>query len=147
MTHEIKARVLVIEDNPGDVFLIRRALTKHSINADLTELPDGRMALQFIKKIDDDAAPVPDVVLVDLNLPRATGTLILAKLKESRRSASTRVIVMTSSDSPLDQEAALNLGADAYFPKPNDLESYLRLGEVVRKMLTDASGSRVNSAH
>lgn len=132
-----------MEDNPGDVFLIRRALIKHSVNADLIEIRDGRAALEFVEKVDsDETIRAPDIALVDLNLPRATGTLILAKLKKSRRCASALVIMMTSSDSPLDQATARTFGADAYFPKPNDLNGYLKLGERVRRMLEDASSSK-----
>jgi DNA-binding response OmpR family regulator len=135
-----------VEDNPGDVFLIRRALIKHSVNADLIEIRDGRGALEFVEKVDsDETIRAPHIALVDLNLPRATGTLILAKLKKSRRCASTLVIMMTSSDSPLDQETARTFGADAYFPKPNDLNGYLKLGELVRRMLEDASSSKASS--
>jgi len=136
----------VVEDNPGDVFLIRRALTKHSVNADLIEIRDGRTALEFVEKVDsDETIQAPDMALVDLNLPRATGTLVLAKLKKSRRCASAPVITMTSSDSPLDQETARTFGADAYFLKPNDLNGYFKLGELVRRMLEDASSSKASS--
>jgi len=135
-----------VEDNPGDVFLIRRALTKHSVNADLIEIRDGRTALEFVEKVDsDETIQAPAMALVDLNLPRATGTLILAKLKKSRRCASAPVIMITSSDSPLDQETARTFGADAYFPKPNDLNGYLKLGELVRRMLEEASSSKASS--
>ena len=140
ITSETKIRVLIVEDNPGDVFLIRRALTKHSVNADLIEIRDGRTALEFVDKVDsDEMIQAPDMALVDLNLPRATGTLILAKLKKSRRCASAPVIMMTSSDSPLDQETARTLGAHAYFLKPNDLSGYLRLGGIVRRVLENVS--------
>jgi two-component system, chemotaxis family, response regulator Rcp1 len=145
MTSEVKPRILLVEDNPGDVFLIRRALTKYSVDADLIEMRDGRAALEFVEKVDsDETIQAPDLALVDLNLPRATGSLILARLKKSHRCGSAPVIMMTSSDSPLDQETARRLGAHAYFPKPNDLNGYLSLGGIVRTMLESASSSNAS---
>lgn len=141
-----KPRILVIEDNPGDVLLIRRALAKHNVDAEVTELRDGRLALEFVVMLDaDQTVLTPDVVLVDLNLPRATGTLILAKLKQSQRCGLVPVIMMTSSDSPMDQEAARRLGADAYFAKPNDLSGFLKLGETIRSLLGHVTRSHSSS--
>jgi two-component system, chemotaxis family, response regulator Rcp1 len=146
MTSEVKPRILVVEDNPGDVFLIRRALTKYSVDADLIEMRDGQAALEFVDKVDsDETIQAPNVALVDLNLPRATGTLVLARLKKSRRCWSAPVIMMTSSDSPLDQETARTLGAHAYFAKPSDLNGYLSLGGIVRRMLESASSLHASS--
>ncbi|MEO7143491.1 MAG: response regulator [Bryobacteraceae bacterium] len=128
--------ILLVEDNPGDVFLVRRALKKHGLPAELTIAEDGQSAIQFVEQADADSRiRCPNLILLDLNLPRATGTLVLQKLKESFRCAAIPVIVMTSSDSPLDQEAAAQLGADYYFPKPTDLTRFMQLGAIARSLL------------
>jgi CheY-like chemotaxis protein len=128
--------ILVVEDNPGDVFLVKRALKKHGIESELRVEEDGQAAIQFFDRLDiDESVPCPHIVLVDLNLPRITGERVLERVRRSLRCPDIPVIVMTSSDSPLDHAAAAKLGADRYFLKPNDLESFMRLGEVVTGLL------------
>jgi two-component system, chemotaxis family, response regulator Rcp1 len=128
--------ILLAEDNPGDVFLVRRALEKHDLDVTLVVVEDGQAALRFIESADaDDNAPCPDLVLLDLNLPRATGTRVLTRLRQSRRCRGIPIIIVTSSDSPLDRETAATLGATGYFQKPGDLASFMKLGRIVRNTL------------
>src|ERR1700723_2467837 len=95
--------ILLAEDNPGDVFLVRRALEKHALDVKLVVVEDGQAALSFIGTVDaDDGAMCPDLVLLDLNLPRATGNRVLTRLRQSPRCAGIAIIVVTSSNSPLD---------------------------------------------
>jgi len=133
--------ILLAEDNPGDVFLIRRALVKHGfeqVRLDVVE--DGQAAIQYFESMDaDSAASAPDLVLLDLNLPRASGSRILARIRQSPRCKATPIIIVTSSDSPLDKEAAAQLGATAYFQKPGDLTQFMQLGQVVRDAFQSAA--------
>lgn len=129
--------VLLAEDNPGDVFLVRRALEKHGLtDVELVVVEDGQAALRYIERVDgDDTSVSPDLALLDLNLPRATGSRILLRIRQSRRCGGIPIIIVTSSDSPLDRDAASELGATAYFQKPGDLAGFMQLGRVVRDAL------------
>ncbi len=136
--------ILLAEDNPGDVFLVRRALEKHGMHeVDLVVVEDGEAAFHYIEHVDaDDSQSAPGLALLDLNLPRATGNRILSRIRGSRRCGAIPIIIVTSSDSPLDKAAAAELGATSYFQKPSDLAGFMHLGQVVR----DALEGRVTSA-
>ena len=83
-----------------------------------------------------------DIILLDLNLPRATGSRILARIRQSRRCNLIPIIIVTSSDSPLDRDAAAQLGATGYFQKPGDLAGFMQLGQVVRDTLDNQAAGR-----
>lgn len=128
--------ILIVEDNDGDVFLIRRALAAAGVEADIKTLNDGQDAIAFCEKADtDDRAPAPDVVLLDVNLPRATGREVLSRLKGSQRCAQARVIVVTTSMAPADRDYFFRGGADEYFTKPSELDEFLKLGPLVKQFL------------
>jgi CheY-like chemotaxis protein len=129
--------ILLAEDNPGDVFLVRRALEKHGLQAvELIVVEDGQAALRYMDRVDaEDSGCLLDLALLDLNLPRATGSRILSRIRQSPRCSGIPIIIVTSSDSPLDRDAASQLGATGYFQKPGDLAGYMRLGQVVREAL------------
>lgn len=129
--------ILLAEDNPGDVFLVRRALQKHGLrDVELVVVEDGQAALRYIERVDaDDSVFSPALALLDLNLPRATGSRILTRIRQSQRCGTIPIIIVTSSDSPLDREAAEQLGATGYFQKPGDLAGFMQLGQVVRNAL------------
>ena len=129
-------RILLIEDNAGDVFLVRRALEKWGLEADLTIVRDGEEALRFLDRAEKGSIPqLPELVLLDLNLPRVTGAQLLSHMRHSHAFAETPVIVITSSDSPADRDNALSLGANQYFHKPTDLDSFMQFGRVVEEVL------------
>ena len=137
-----KAKILLAEDNPGDVFLVSRALEKHHVDADLEVVQDGQAALRIVDRADaDEQAFSPDLVLLDLNLPRANGSRILQRIRQSRKYAKTPIVVVTSSDSPVDRATAEQFGAAHYFQKPSDLASFMELGGIVRKLLADAAAA------
>ena len=129
--------ILLAEDNPGDVFLVRRALEKHGLrDVELVVVEDGQAAIRYIERVDaDEAVFAPALALLDLNLPRATGSRILTRVRQSRRCGEIPIIIVTSSDSPLDREAAAQLGATGYFQKPGDLAGFMHLGQVIRTAL------------
>jgi CheY-like chemotaxis protein len=139
--------ILLAEDNPGDVYLVRRALEKQELRFDLVVAEDGQAALHFLDRIDgDESAACPDLALIDLNLPRATGSRILLRLRQSPRCAPIPVIIVTSSDSPLDHDAASKLGANYYFQKPGDLAGFMELGGVVKRLLENGQPMQVSSS-
>lgn len=129
-------KILLAEDNSGDVFLVRRALQKHQIEFVITMIEDGEAAITYINAADSSGhQDPPDLVLLDLNLPRSSGTDVLKALKSSPSFQNAPVIVLTSSDSPRDREKALRLGAAHYFCKPTDLAGFMALGQVVARIM------------
>jgi CheY-like chemotaxis protein len=115
---------------------VRRALEKHDLDCKLIVVEDGQAALHFMEEADaDDGVACPDLVLLDLNLPRATGSRVLTRIRQSPRCTRTPIIIITSSDSPLDRETAARLGATGYFQKPGDLAGFMQLGRIVRDAL------------
>jgi CheY-like chemotaxis protein len=133
--------ILLAEDNPGDVFLVRRALGRHGLDVQLVVVEDGQAALRYIERIDEDESVLaPDLALLDLNLPRATGNRILKRIRQSRRCNGIPIIIVTSSDSPVDRDATAQLGATGYFQKPGDLAGFMQLGKIVREALNGIAG-------
>ncbi|MEO7145451.1 MAG: response regulator [Bryobacteraceae bacterium] len=133
----MKPRILLAEDNAGDVYFIRRALDKHLKTYDLEVVSDGREALSLLYQMDSDALPAPDVVLLDLNLPGVHGSKLLAYLKASIRLTRVPVIVSTSSDAPSDRADVARRGA-SYFKKPIDVSAFMKIGELVVHTLEQA---------
>jgi chemotaxis family two-component system response regulator Rcp1 len=130
-------RILLAEDNDGDVFLVRRALEKQGLTCKLVVAHNGEEALRLLDTADSGpAADAPELILLDLNLPRVDGSEILAHLRKTSTFSGTPVIVLTSSDSPRDRDLAMSLGANAYFRKPTDLRAFMQLGQVIEDALT-----------
>ena len=136
-------RILLAEDNDGDVFLVRRALEKQGLSCELAVARNGEEALRLIENA-EGGPPVdaPQLILLDLNLPRVDGGEILAHLRKTQTFSQTPVIVLTSSDSPRDRDLAMSLGANAYFRKPTDLRSFMQLGQVIENALAQRSSDR-----
>ncbi len=130
-------RILLAEDNEGDIFLIRRALDTHIGPYQLLLAKDGEEALEVLERANaDESAPCPDCVVLDLNLPRLNGIQVLERVRRSARCAAAAVIISTSSDSPQDKAEALRLGANRYFQKPTDLAGFMKLGEIIKEILS-----------
>ena len=134
--------ILLIEDNEADVFVIRKAVTTAGINADFHVVYDGKDATQFFDAADaDENAPCPDVVLLDLNLPRKSGDDVLKHLRASRRCRNATVLIVSSSDALSDRNAVASLGIAGYFKKPFDYAEYMQLGPLVKRLLEATSVS------
>jgi CheY-like chemotaxis protein len=130
--------ILLAEDNDGDVFLVRRALEKQGLQHQLTVAKNGEEALQLLNRAGNDPDfETPDLIVLDLNLPKVDGTQVLLRIRQAPALGAIPVIILTSSDSPKDRESALELGANMYFRKPTDLQSFMHLGEVVMTILRD----------
>ena len=122
---------------------MRRALGKHDLDCKVIVVEDGQAALHFMEEADaDDEIGCPDLVLLDLNLPRAAGSRVLTRIRQSSRCAGIPIIIITSSDSPLDRESAARLGATGYFQKPGDLAGFMQLGRIVREALEKSAGEK-----
>lgn len=128
--------MLIAEDNPGDVFLLQQVLDGLVPHPEVVVVNDGGKALEWINRIErDPATPIPDVILLDLNLPKYDGAEVLERIRASRRLRTARVVIVTSSNSPRDRERVAELGATAYFRKPSDWDEFMKLGQVVQGVL------------
>jgi CheY-like chemotaxis protein len=126
MNTRTEAEILVIEDNPGDVDLIIEGLRGSKIANHISVAVDGVEALEFLRKQGIHAsAPTPDLVLLDLNLPRKDGRELLAEIKQDPELAQIPVVVMTSSTAERDLLQAYQLRCNAYVTKPIDLTQFL----------------------
>jgi CheY-like chemotaxis protein len=127
--------ILLVEDNPADVRLVRAALEEHGIPGELIVFSDGEKAIQFIEGIEDCSDPCPDLMILDLNLPKRPGREVLRCRDQSGKLRNIPVVVLSSSDAARDREESARLGADLYLQKPSHLDEFLRIGQIVREML------------
>ena len=135
-------QIVLAEDNATDVRMVREVLNRHNIHCDLKVLEDGDEALAFIDKLDLDLeSPCPDLLLLDLHLPKRDGEEVLRYLRGSERCAQTPVVVLTSSDSPHDRESAEKNAALHYFRKPITVNQFMALGLIVKEVIARASAS------
>ena len=103
---------------------------------DLRVVRDGEEALAFIRSMGEPGPiPCPDIVLLDVNLPKVEGAEILSEFRKHPQCAETPVIVITSSDAYRDRDRMAQLGIAHYFKKPSDLDEFLKLGAVVREVV------------
>lgn len=128
--------ILLAEDNRADVMLVRQSLTEHGIEHKLDVVEDGEKAIEYVKRVGKAGeTQCPDVVLLDLNLPKADGPQVLSEVRKNPECRQTPVIIVTSSDSPTDRARVTELGISYYFRKPITLTEFMRLGAVVRDVV------------
>ncbi len=119
--------VLLVEDSIGDARLTIEALKDGKIKNEMHHVKDGVEAMEYLNhegKFNADNAPVPDVILLDLNMPRMDGRETLQKIKDNPRFSSIPVIVLTTSKNELDIAKSYNLKANCYITKPVDFEQF-----------------------
>ncbi len=123
-------RILLVEDNPGDARLAVEALKESRVRNKLYHVEDGVEAMDFLHQRNGYAeVPVPDLILLDLNLPRKDGREVLEEIKEDPELRLVPVVVLTTSAAERDLIKSYNLHANAYVIKPIDLDRFI---EVVR---------------
>ncbi|MGE5680699.1 MAG: response regulator [Bacillota bacterium] len=122
--------ILLIEDNIGDVYLIQAALDEMGLEYNLNTVHNGDIAITHIQHFGDFA--VPDIILLDINIPEKSGFEVLSELKKSERLMEIPVIIITSSISDEDKEYARKLGAVGFISKP---PSYSEYTEKIKTML------------
>lgn len=131
-----RCHILLAEDNPADVGLVREALREHHVDCELRVIGDGEQVLSFIDRLDlDSKLPCPDILLLDMHLPKRDGNEVLTHLRASERCAKTPVVILTSSESPKDLESAENNAAIHYFRKPSSLVQFMQLGTIVKDVI------------
>lgn len=127
--------IFLAEDNPADVGLVEEALREHEISYVLRLAQDGMEAKHFIDRMGSAPdSPCPDLILLDLNLPKVGGFELLASLRAHPFCAQAPVIMVSSSNAQKDRERATVMGAAHFFRKPSDLYEFLQLGAVVRSL-------------
>jgi two-component system, chemotaxis family, response regulator Rcp1 len=132
-------QILLAEDNQGDVRLVREALLEHRIEHELQVMTDGQQVLDYLAGLGQPSGPpCPDVMLLDLNLPKADGPTVLAEFRRHPLCSHVPVIVVTSSDATRDRSRMAQLGISYYFRKPTDYAEYMQLGAIIRAVLTES---------
>jgi chemotaxis family two-component system response regulator Rcp1 len=124
----VPIEILLVEDNLGDVRLTREALKDAKVRNNLHVANDGVEAMAFLRNEGvHAAAPLPDMVLLDLNLPKMNGREVLTEIKRDSRLCHIPVVILTTSQAEQDIFESYRLGANAYVSKPVDLEQFLKV--------------------
>ena len=119
--------ILLVEDDPADASLVRSALKENKVLCNFYLAADGVEALAFLRREGEAyaAVPRPDLILLDLNMPRMNGREFLAEMKQDEALASIPVVVLTTSEAERDVVASYKLGASGYITKPVDMEQFI----------------------
>jgi len=134
------ARILVIEDNGSDVFLLERALKKQDFRFELVHLLNGGEALAFIRRQGAYAdAAIPNLILVDVNLSKYTGEDILRAIRSARHLDGVPVCMWSSSRSRRDEALLKELGVSLFFTKPSGLVQFMEIGKIIKDLLADTT--------
>ncbi|MCC9599535.1 response regulator [Stieleria sp. JC731] len=126
-----EATILLAEDNPAERALAKRACERSRINCDLRFVNDGEQALDYLYRKSDFAdpavAPVPDLVLLDLNMPKVNGHQVLSQMKLHHSLKKIPVVVLTTSRAERDIAQSYEIGCNSFLNKPKDVDSFVDL--------------------
>jgi CheY-like chemotaxis protein len=134
----LSCRIVLIEDNPADVFLVRLALKENDVPCEITHFNNGQEALSFLCPPEESVANpfVPDAILLDLNTPKSDGFSVLARLRHTLRLAEVPIAIITSSQATNDQDRIARFGGVRYIKKPSQLDAFLStVSGAVKEML------------
>jgi CheY-like chemotaxis protein len=130
--------IIVVEDNPVDMYLIRWVLKAHELSYDLQVIENGDHAMEYVNQLShEERRRSPTIMLLDLNLPQRDGREILQRVKSIPQGSDVRVVVVTSSNNPTDRRETLAMGADVYFIKPYHLNEFMELGNLIKRLASD----------
>jgi CheY-like chemotaxis protein len=122
----------MIEDNVGDVTLMKEALSIYNINAELLIAKNGEEALDFINgNLNASSILLPDLIILDLNIPRLDGRYVLNAIRQKEILNNVPVVIFTSSSYDIDQKTCSELGADMFLTKPIEFDQY---GEIINSI-------------
>lgn len=125
-------RILVVDDDPGDVLMIEEALEDSDVEKVIDVVNDGQEAMEFLRREGrHTAAQRPDVILLDLNMPRMDGRQVLGEVKQDEDLRTIPIVVLTTSNADTDIVGSYTLQANAYVTKPIDLDDF---NDVVRRI-------------
>lgn len=131
------ADILLIEDNPADVLLTIEAFKECKREHTIFSLSDGVAAIEHINTIIREQRKMPDLILLDLNLPKKDGREVLKEMKTKAELQSTPVIILSTSKNETDISATYKLNANCYIIKPVELESFIKIIEGIEKFWFD----------
>jgi len=115
--------------------LIREALAEHNVEGELLVISDGDEAIRFLQNLDAQAIVCPELVILDLNLPKRSGREVLESIRKNWKCQDATVVILSSSETPEDKADALKLGAHHYVRKPSRLAEFLDLGAFFKQIL------------
>ncbi len=127
-------RILLVEDNPGDVYLLKESLETSKFPIRVDSVPDGEMALAYLRQENKSR---PDLILLDLNLPVMDGRETLMKIKADSKLKSIPVVILSTSDSDEDIKLAYSLQANHYITKPVGLDQFYKVVEALEDFWSD----------
>ena len=129
--------MLVVDDNDADVALIQDAIQAADLALTVHVVKDGDEAVRFFDRADtDNDLTPPDLVILDINLPKRPGTEVLRHMRQSQRSRGALVLAVSTSDSARDRQQMSDLGANGYFRKPSEYDEFIKLGDVIKNLLS-----------
>ncbi|MEO5926387.1 MAG: response regulator [Bryobacteraceae bacterium] len=133
-----KPQILVVEDNPGDIELLQRALETADVDCELSIIDDGEEALARVQRRGKyaDSSP-PDLAILDLNLPKVNGQQLLAAMRQSAEFDAVPIVVLTSSSSLRERAQLDALRITRHIAKPADLDEYMKIGIELKQILGD----------
>lgn len=124
--------ILMVEDDPADVRLTREALKNKKVHTTMSTVPDGVEAMAYLRKEGTYAGmPWPDLILLDLNMPRMDGREVLAELQKDPKLSRIPVVVLTTSEGEEDILSAYEMNANCYITKPVDWKQFIRVVELI----------------
>jgi CheY-like chemotaxis protein len=133
-----RSRIVVVEDNPADVELLRMTLHRAGVECDLTILEDGGVALDWIRAFDTSVqAAAPDLAILDLNLPESDGLEVLSAIGQHPALKDVPVVVLTSSSSPRERAKLEGLPIARHLIKPMSFDEFMRIGTVLNDVLLE----------
>jgi chemotaxis family two-component system response regulator Rcp1 len=134
-----KAHIVVVEDNPADVELLRLALKSAELEHEMTVLSDGGEALAFFEQRGKySGVEAPDLAILDLNLPKNGGLEVLTAMRKNPAFDDVAVTILSSSSWPRERSGMVGLRVCHFITKPSDLDQYMRIGHIVKQILSEA---------
>jgi two-component system, chemotaxis family, response regulator Rcp1 len=126
--------ILLVEDNPGDVQLTKEALEEGNLLVNLSVVNDGVAAMAFLRRRGEHAdAPAPDLILLDLNLPKKGGREVLQEIKADVDLKCIPVVVLTTSEAEADIVSTYGLHANCYITKPVDIDQFIKIVQLLEQ--------------
>jgi CheY-like chemotaxis protein len=130
--------ILLVDDNPGDLELTQIAFEQAGVKAHFQTAINGAVALNILRKLVEDLSlPRPNLVLLDLNMPKVSGFEVLSYLKKEPSLKAIPTIILTTSNSPHDRNRTTAMGADDYLVKPSQFDEFVTMVQQVRVLLED----------
>ncbi len=135
--------ILLVEDNPADIKITQRALRESAVPVELLVMRDGQEAVDYLlrqgKHADDDSWRIPDLILLDLNLPRLTGREVLDRIRATPSLKAVPVVVLTTSRRHEDIQEMYAAGANTYIEKPQDFNRFVQVLQTIQRYWLDTA--------